>query len=210
MGVAWQKLFIPLLSLSMWPASVAAQSNSIQTDNIASIQQIGDYNSSTVEQDGSQNQALINLVGNSNDATVRQDGASGGSKANIDTQGDSNQLRIEQSKVAGFGINAADISLLGASNVLAIIQNYSESSATTAAGDNSVIVAQTGNNNQITLDQNGSNNAAKLGQTGNENNMSVSQQQDGNSAEITQTGDGLSISVIQSESGPPVIINQVN
>ncbi len=210
MSVAWQKLFVPLLSLSMWSASAAAQIDPAQTDNIASIRQIGDYNSTTVEQDDGQNQALISLVGNANAASIRQGGADGGNKTNIDTQGDSNQLNVEQSKVAGFGINTADVALLGASNVLAIIQNYTESASTTVAGDNSAVVSQTGNNNQMTLDQNGSNNVAKLGQTGNENDMNVSQQQDGNSAEITQTGNGLSISVVQSESGPPVIINQVN
>jgi trimeric autotransporter adhesin len=185
MAARWQEfrvqLLLVLLSLLLLPTSASAQ-----IVNVTSIQQIGDFNTATVDQGDGQNQALIGMTG------------------------DSNRVSIEQNRLGDLGVNTADVALLGTANVLAIIQNYAESASITTAGDNSVTVMQTGDNNQMSLDQAGSNNAAKLDQTGNDNVMSVRQENDGNSAEITQTGTGLSIGIVQSDGGPPVIINQVN
>jgi hypothetical protein len=170
----------------------------------AYISQIGDGNEASVVQTAPNAYARVDQNGDHNDADVAQRG-SGTDYLEAAQTGDSNFIRSEQS---GAGQNVAYVTQNGNGNWIWNRQ--------VAAGAiyNGARLTQTGNNNDMALDQEGSDNLALLTQTGDDNGMSATQIGAGNRLTWTQEGTGLSdLQVTQTggnQSGGQLMITQTN
>ena len=165
--------------------------------------QNGDDNIITVRQN-------FEVIGSGNDVDIFQD--SGNNEVTVDQEGSSNTAFVVQGDLAGVGQNTATITQIGSGNLTAIGQN---STGNVAVG------TQTGNNNQLFIDQ-GFNNGTGLGgdgnyaegiQTGDNNTLEITQNVttsgSGNSAIIRQIGDGFDLVINQEGSGMTVDMTQM-
>jgi hypothetical protein len=143
------------------------------------ISQVGDLNEADVVQTAPNAYASINQAGDSNDVDVAQSGT-GTAYLEAAQNGDSNFARVTQS---GTGQNVAYVTQNGTnnwvwSNQLALGEVY-----------NGARLSQTGNDNDMVLDQQGSDNLAVLTQEGDNNGMTAVQIGEGNRLAWTQQGD---------------------
>jgi hypothetical protein len=174
------------------------------TDRGVFITQVGDSNEANAIQTAPNAFASIHQDGNSNDAEVAQTG-SGSHYVAASQSGDENFARIEQS---GSGENVLYATQNGNGNWMRSNQ------VALGAIHNGAIMAQTGNDNDMSLYQEGSDNLAILAQEGDENGMTAVQLGEGNRLAWTQQGDNLSdLQITQtggSETGGQLMITQTN
>jgi hypothetical protein len=146
------------------------------------ITQIGDSNTADVAQTAPNAYAHIVQNGDSNDADVAQTG-SGAAYADASQTGTGNFARLQQ---GGVGQNVVYVTQDGNNNWL-----WSNQSALGAVY-NGASLTQTGNNNDMLLDQEGSDKLAELTQDGNNNGMTAVQLGDGSRLVWVQDGNNLS------------------
>ena len=168
------------------------------------ISQIGDSNAANVVQTAPNAYAEIRQDGDSNDADVAQKG-SGTAYAKASQSGTGNFARLRQ---YGSGQNVVYAMQDGNNNSMRSSQNA------TGAIYNGARMRQTGNSNDMDLDQDGSDNLALLTQDGNNNGMTAVQIGDGNRLQWTQDGNNLSNLLVTqtggSDAGGQLMITQTN
>lgn len=174
------------------------------TDRGVYISQIGDNNVASVVQTAPNAYASIAQDGDSNDADTSQSGTGTGYIAATQT-GDQNFARIQQ---WGSGQNVVYTTQSGTGNWL-----WSDQEALGAIY-NGAELTQTGNYNDMELDQSGSDNLAVLTQDGDNNGMTATQLGVGNRLVWTQQGDNLSdLQITQtggSFAGGQLMVTQTN
>ena len=168
------------------------------------ISQVGDNNVANVVQTAPNAYAAVIQDGNSNDAEVRQSGEGTGYIAASQT-GDDNFARLQQS---GSGQNVLYATQSGTGNWMWSNQ------AALGAIYNGAQLSQIGNDNDMALDQEGSDNLAVLTQHGDNNGMTANQLGDANRLVWTQDGNNLSdLMVTQTgggTNGGQLMITQTN
>lgn len=166
------------------------------------ISQVGDAQLATVRQTAPNAYARIDQEGSGNEADVTQ-GGSGTAYAQASQSGSGNFGRIEQE---GAGQNVVYLTQSGTSNWAWSDQN--------ALGTihNGARLTQIGNNNDMSLLQDGSDNRAILTQEGDDNGMTAVQLGEGNRLLWTQQGSNLTdLQVTQTggaEKGGQLMITQ--
>ena len=174
------------------------------TDRGVFITQIGNDNRAAVVQTASNAYAAVRQDGNSNEADVTQSGT-GTAYIAAAQSGDANFARLEQS---GPGQNVLYATQTGTGNWM-----WSNQLALGAVY-NGARMTQTGNYNDMSLDQQGSDNLALLTQEGDNNAMTAAQLGDANRLIWTQQGDNLSdLQVTQTggaNAGGQLMITQTN
>jgi hypothetical protein len=157
----------------------------------AYIAQIGDNNTASISQNGSQQFARIGQDGDNGTARVTQQGA-GTAYLEIDQAGLLNTFVSKQNSSDGGG-NVAVVAQQGEANAILLDQSASAGSVNTA------MLAQQGSGNQMQLGQNGSDNRAELVQLGDNNAMTATQNGTANQLRWVQNGNGLSdLQIVQS------------
>jgi hypothetical protein len=157
----------------------------------AYISQVGDRNVASIIQTAPNAYGRIDQEGDANEADVTQHGSGSGYIA-ARQLGDGNFARLEQD---GAGKNVLYLTQTGASNWAWATQQSS------GALHNGARLAQTGNNNDMALHQNGGDNRALLTQEGDGNGMTAVQNGDGNRLIWTQQGMNLTDLRIVQEGG---------
>lgn len=152
------------------------------TDRGVFINQIGDSNDADVVQTASNAYARVDQNGSDNDADVTQSDT-GTAYLDAAQQGNWNFARVQQS---GTGQNVLYATQDGNNNWM-----WSNQIALGAVY-NGARLMQTGNNNDMSLHQEGSDNLALLTQDGNNDGMTAVQIGDGNRLQWTQEGNNLS------------------
>lgn len=171
----------------------------------AYVDQIGDSSTATIVQTARNAYASVKQSGGSrNEADVSQTGTGTGYVAATQA-GSDNFARIQQ---GGSGQNVALVTQNGSGNWL-----WSNQQA--GAGlFNGARLTQAGNNNDMSLTQNGSDNRAALTQQGDGNGMSVVQNGAGNRLTWVQQGNNLTdLQIIQNggaANGGQLLITQTN
>jgi len=150
---------------------------------IASIEQIGDLNSSNVTQAGSGNQGTVVQWGEENSADLYQDNS-------LALLG--NRAGVTQGAIAGCIGCIANINQYGSENIAEVIQNGEANRATInqnlGSVGNTARVDQFGDNNQATFNQEGSGNTGISAQVGDNNAFIVNQLNSDNYVSISQNG----------------------
>lgn len=164
------------------------------------VSQIGTTNRSTVSQENSESFIRIIQNGADNVAELNQKG-SGTHQASAAQSGDGNVLAAEQ---AGSGATTLLFAQEGNANSAILLQRESSTLSSAAA------ILQSGDNNNLTLIQDGSDNQARLTQDGDANTMTATQLNAGNRLQWTQQGDGLSDLQITQDGGSNIEITQSN
>jgi hypothetical protein len=168
------------------------------------ISQIGDSNETNVEQTAPNAFARVTQNGDDNDADIAQTGA-GTAYADASQTGTGNFARVQQ---GGTGQNVVYVAQNGNNNWLWSNQNA------LGAVYNGARLTQTGNNNDMLLDQEGSDNLAELTQDGNNNGMTATQLGDGSRLVWVQDGNNLSDLQITQTGGAAIggqmLITQTN
>ena len=170
----------------------------------AFIDQVGDSNRADVRQTAPNAYARVEQNGSANEADVAQLG-SGTAYAQSTQNGDGNFARIEQ---GGTGQNVAYLTQSGTGN-------WARSNQfALGAIHNGAQLTQTGNYNDMSLLQDGSDNRAVLTQEGDNNGMTAAQVGDGNRLIWIQQGNNLSdLQVTQTggvEKNGQLMITQTN
>lgn len=169
---------------------------------IASIDQIGDANSTTLIQGEFENEGIVLQSGDENTAGISQNNPTAGvkNKATI-TQGSIGSCTGCVATVIQNGSeNRAEITQEGERNEANLIQD----GGTNNRGE----VEQFGDNNLATFDQQGDDNTAFSKQTGNDNAFEITQENSDNFVEINQfNGVGGPVKITQ-PGNDSIIINQ--
>jgi hypothetical protein len=223
------KYYIFILSILLSVSIVFAQSN------VSTSTQIGNGNSATVDQAGSQHESIIyqDTWGTGHTAVVNQNsGAENfsdllqdqrGAEAYVDQIGSSNTSGLKQS-----GPNTANIYQQGDGNVLGSYTDFTgkafQKNGTSFSDDSNVLdLDQLGNTNtagtwqehhaEATIMQNGNRNEAILYQsgqaTGDLNLATIKQNGDDNSSDIYQFGEGNSASALSGHANYVSNLNNV-
>jgi hypothetical protein len=167
-------------------------------DHGAYITQIGDSGAASIRQSTNTQYGRIDQDGDHDRAAITQSGA-GAHYATVAQQGDYNEVGLAQS---GAGAQVALLRQTGNGNSMLFDQqggSVSSGVAATQLGDNNTMaLAQSGDDNQALLTQNGSGNAMTASQTGGHNQLAWTQNGDNLSdLAVSQTG-GQALQVTQS------------
>lgn len=199
--------------------------------NRAIVLQRGDQNTSTIDQEGTNNQSYVEQGANftpptgasstinqgknddasaNNKARVAQHGGVG-SQTTINQDGGANEATVHQDDTdSDIYITQAgneNKSLVHQLPFYASQNNYAEINQT--GDENSSWAIQDGNDNDLYATQSGSNNKADQEQLGDGNYASVTQSSSGNKARQRQTGDSNSATAVQHATTGPGVDNYV-
>ena len=166
--------------------------------SIASIEQIGNSNYSTLTQDGFENEGKVVQAGEDNETVLTQENPQ-------DLSGSS--AIVEQGVINGCVGCVATVKQTGADNFAGVFQDGEVNQATVdqnAGGDdNFAVVGQFGDNNKATFNQEGDGNTGLSAQVGNDNGFIVNQLNGDNFISVNQFG-----GVGSEESGGPITVTQ--
>lgn len=150
---------------------------------IASIEQIGEANSTTLIQDDFENEGIVTQSGDNNSAQITQNNPADDSK---------NQAIVNQGSLEACTGCIATVTQTGSNNFGQLIQDGERNEANliqdSGGSGNFSLVEQLGNDNQATFNQEGDNNTALSSQTGNENAFEINQLNSDNFIEVIQSG----------------------
>ena len=164
----------------------------------AYVTQIGTAHEATIIQSAPNAYARVTQEGERHEASVTQAGG-GTSYAKLDQAGEANLAVATQD---GVGQNVLYLSQDGARNLATSTQMAS------GAVYNGAILAQQGDDNRLSLTQDGADNRAVLLQNGDRNTMTAVQDGDANRLIWTQHGDNLSNLGITQTGGGAMMVTQ--
>lgn len=186
------------------------------TTNTIYIDQVGDNNTVTVSQQGTNNQLrgigqqAVGLQGNSNTVTVRQGTTSGSTVGRnlveLGVNGDSNTVNLNQGRNADGTNPGADsnshyqmLNLSGSNNNITTVQRDGSTSAAGHFMENTI----SGSSNVINLTQQGTGSKVLFTNVnGNTNSVTVNQKDTGTHyLDVGLIGNGHSVTVVQEGSG---------